>query len=131
MTSVIQDLNIPGTQSTPAIESEWMSGRLRMSGNSYPENSYEFFAPILDWVGRYLAETDRPLRLDLGLLYMNTSSVKAMMDIFDLLEEYHAAARELKVDWYYDPRNERVMEMAEEFREDYGFPFNILPRAND
>ena len=60
---------------------------------------------------------------------MNTSSVKAMMDIFDLLEEAHNKGRAVRVDWLYDPQNERVRELAEEFREDYTFPFLITAHA--
>jgi hypothetical protein len=33
------------------------------------------------------------------------------------------------VNWSYDPDNERVGELAEEFREDCTFPFTIAPRA--
>ena len=131
MSSDIPDLDIPGTQSTPAVSTDWNQGRLSMEGNSYPENSFEFFARIFAWIEGYLARTDRPLRLELKLIYMNTSSVKAMMDVFDLLEEAHAKSKAVEVNWYYDPRNERVMEMAEEFREDCGFPFNIRPTTND
>lgn len=131
MSSVSTDLEIPATQSTPAVTAHWTQGLLRLEGNSYPENSFEFFGRIFGWIERYLAEGEGPLRLDLGLIYMNTSSVKAMMDIFDLLEEAHAGSREVLVNWYYDPRNERVVEMAEEFREDYSFPFAILPGPHD
>lgn len=118
-------LNIPGTQSTPTITADWEAGLLKMDGDSYPENSFEFFGEILVWVERFLAETARPLRLELQLIYMNTSSVKAMMDIFDMLEDAHVRGREVRVDWYYHPRNERVKMLAEEFREDCSFPFEI------
>ncbi|SEQ32253.1 protein of unknown function [Ectothiorhodospira magna] len=126
-----KDLDIPATQSTPAIRSEWARGRLYMDGNSYPENSFEFFTEVFDWIQAHLSTTDGPLHLELGLIYMNTSSVKAMMDIFDMLEEAWADTRDIAVNWYYDPRNERVMEMAEEFREDYTFPFHILPTPRE
>ncbi|WP_207146551.1 biofilm regulation phosphoprotein SiaC [Ectothiorhodospira mobilis] len=128
MASLINDLEIQGTQSTPVVTSDWSRGCLQMEGNSYPENSFEFFSGIFSWIERYLDEGAEPLCLELALIYMNTSSVKAMMDIFDLMEEAHGRGREVRVRWYFDPRNERVMEMAEEFREDYTFSFDILPR---
>lgn len=118
-------LNIPGSQSTPGITADWAAGLLVMRGDSYPENSFEFFGQVIDWIERYLKEGETPLRLELHLVYMNTSSVKAMMDIFDLLEEFHGKGRQVRVDWYYDPRNERVLGLADEFREDCSFPFEI------
>ena len=121
----MNDLNITGSQSTPAVAGDWSQGRLAMQGDSYPENSFEFFGPVIGWIERYLAESQAPLQLELRLVYMNTSSVKAMMDIFDLLEDAHGKGRAVAVDWYYDPRNERVLDLADEFREDCNFPFSI------
>lgn len=122
----MNDLNIPGGQSTPAIRTDWAAGVLHMAGDSYPENSFEFFAEVIAWVEAYLAKQERPLRLELHLVYMNTSSVKAMLDIFDMLEEAHQGGRAVSVVWYYDPRNERVVDLADEFKEDCSFAFDIL-----
>lgn len=122
----MNDFSIPGTQSTPAIQGDWTQGILSMQGDSYPENSYELFHQVFEWVERFLKEAARPLTLELKLLYLNTSSIKAMMDIFDLLEEAHHQHKPVAVNWRYDPRNERVAELAEEFKEDCTFPFAIL-----
>lgn len=125
----MENIHIASTQSTPAIRTDFGSGVIEMRGDSYPENSYELFSPVLDWIDAYLREQTRPLRLELHLLYLNTSSVKAMMDIFDLLEQAQRDGREVAVHWYYDEQNERVAELAEEFREDCSFPFTIAAQA--
>ena len=113
------------TRSTPAVIADAERGVLAMHGDSYPENSYEFFGDIIRWVQNYLQESSAPLRAELRLAYLNTSSVRAMLDIFDLLEEAHNGGREVAVEWLYDPRNERVAELAAEFKEDCTFPFDI------
>lgn len=120
------DFSIAGTQSTPEIRSDWEAGVLHMQGDSYPENSFEMFGQVLDWIEKYLREAGRPLTLQLHLLYLNTSSIKALMDIFDQLEAAHLDGKTVHVEWHYDPRNERVAELAEEFKEDCTFPFDIL-----
>ena len=124
----MNDLNIPGTQTTPSIVSDHAQGVLAIAGDSYPENSFEFFTATIEWIEGYLAGSDRPLHLELRLIYMNTSSVKAMMDIFDLLEEAHGKGRKVSVDWFYNPRNERVEMLAEEVRVVGACPFNIAAR---
>lgn len=121
----MKDLNIPATQSTPEISAQWENGTLDMRGDSYPENSFRFFVPIIKWIRLYLAESPGPLRLTLRLLYLNTSSVKGMMDIFDMLEAAHADGRQVEVVWFYDAENERVAELASEFKEDCTFLFEI------
>lgn len=125
----MNDLNIPGTQSTPCVTTQGDQGLLSMAGDSYPENSFEFFREVIAWIETFLKASTEPLRLELRLVYMNTSSVKAMMDIFDLLEEAYGKGRQVRVDWYYDPRNERVVDLADEFREDCSFPFEIAADA--
>lgn len=123
----VDRLTIPGTQSTPSIEADGEQGLVRMQGDSYPENSFELFGPVIAWVERYLDGGTRPLNLELRLIYLNTSSIRAMMDIFDLLEAAHGKGREVSLTWYYDSRNERVAELAGEFKEDCTFPFVITP----
>jgi len=120
------ELSLVATQSTPAIRTNWSTGVLEMRGDSYPENSFEFFAPVVAWVERFLGESEVPLRLELSLLYLNTSSVKVMMDIFDTLQEAHERGRAVSVQWFYDKDNERIAELAEEFKEDCTFPFAIV-----
>jgi len=122
----MNDFSIPGSQSTPAIQSDWDKGIVSMQGDSYPENSYELFHQVYEWIERFLGEAAHPLNLELRLLYLNTSSIKAMMDIFDLLEAAYQEGRQVAVNWYYDICNERVVELAEEFKEDCTFPFSIL-----
>jgi len=125
----MNDLRIESTQSTPSIIGDVEAGTIEMRGDSYPENSFELFSPAMQWVEAYLREQDRPLTLNLHLLYLNTSSVKAMMDIFDIMEEAHRDGRNVTVNWYYDEQNERVAELAEEFREDCSFPFTITSQV--
>ena len=122
----MNDFSIPSSQSTPEVRSDWAAGQLFMAGDSYPENSFDMFQQVFEWIEGYLSEGGKPLSLELRLLYLNTSSVKAMMDVFHLLEAAHQDGAQVQVNWYYDPQNERVAELAEEFKEDCSFTFNII-----
>lgn len=122
----MQDLIVEGTGSNPAIRAEWEAGYLEMKGDSYPENAFELYQPVIDWIESFLASESRPLQLRLQLLYLNTSSIRAMMDVLDLLQGAHDTGRAVGVEWCYEHENERVAELAEEFREDYTFPFDIV-----
>jgi len=121
----MSDLSIPATQSTPEIRTDLGNGKVFMQGDSYPENSYELFNQLIEWIEQFLSADSRPLHMELRLLYLNTSSIKVMMDIFDIFEQAHQDGRRVSVQWLYDQRNERVAELAEEFREDCSFPFDI------
>lgn len=121
----MSNIKLEATQSTPLIIADSTAGTLEMRGDSYPENSFEFFTPILSWLNDFLEKEEKPLRVDLHLLYLNTSSVKVMMDVFDTIEEAHDGGRDVAVIWRYNADNERIAELAEEFKEDCSFPFDI------
>ena len=122
----MDNLNLRATQSTPSIDAVFAAGKIEMRGDSYPENSFEFFAPVVLWIEKFLRNESTPFSLELHLLYLNTSSVKVIMDIFDLLEDEHKRGREVSVQWFYDPDNSRIAELAEEFKEDCSFPFDVM-----
>lgn len=121
----MKNLEIVQNASRPAILADWESGIITMRGDSYPENSFELFQPLIDWVAEFLNGAGRPLHLELELVYINTSSIRAMMDIFDLMENAHQRGIQNSVRWVYEAANERVGDLAGEFREDCTFPFEI------
>lgn len=123
----MQNLVIEATESTPLIDFQWETGILEIRGESYPENSLEFYRPVIDWLTKYLEEPDAALTLNVTLSYLNTSSIKCLVDILDKLEEVHLQGREIIVNWYYDEDNDRALDVAEEFKEDITLPFYTLP----
>ena len=121
----MKDLHFTATTSTPDVDANWEAGRLRMGGDSYPENSFDIFQPVIDWLESFLTTETRPILLELSLVYLNTSSVRVLMDMLDILEEAHQGGRGVEVVWLCNENNERVGELAEEFKEDCTFPFHI------
>ncbi|MGI4813719.1 MAG: SiaC family regulatory phosphoprotein [Janthinobacterium lividum] len=111
--------------STPAVRLDPANGSIALSGESYPENSAEFFRPILDWLQAYLAAGGKNVQAELTLSYINTGSIKSLMDLFDIMEDAHLAGRNVSLVWRYEAGNPRALEAAEEFREDVSFPFSI------
>ncbi|QEY31849.1 DUF1987 domain-containing protein [Synechococcus sp. RSCCF101] len=119
------DLRVEPTSCTPLIHAVWQEGLLRIEGESYPENTFELFDDLIEWTELYLSSSSAPLALVLSLTYLNTSSIRAMIDVFDALEDSFSTGRDVSVRWYYDHRNPRAAELGEEFKEDYTFPFVI------
>ena len=125
----MENLTLAATSSTPEVHFDGSSGLLILRGESYPENSFGFYAPLLQWVESFLESTKVAVKLEIGLTYMNTSSIKSLMDFLDLLEEAHKSERDVTVTWFYDEENDRALEMAEEFREEVTLPFFTVPQA--
>lgn len=118
-------LTIQKTTSTPSVVFDGASGILNILGESYPENSFEFYAPITAAIKNYISRENK-LKLEINLSYMNSSTTKCILDLLDLLEEAHQGGSKISITWRYDIENPRSLDLAEEFKEDITFPFYIV-----
>jgi len=121
-------IDIKATSTSPRIAYRTEDRTLEIIGESYPENSFEFFAPLFSWLDARLKDP-APLKVEIDISYMNSSSTKCVLDLLDMLEEAHGGGREVSVSWFYDDGNDRALDLAEEFKEDVKLPFAIIPRT--
>ncbi|MEO7430993.1 MAG: SiaC family regulatory phosphoprotein [Dokdonella sp.] len=122
----MNNLSLVATATTPAVDFNASTGLVALSGESYPENAFEFFKPLLAWVADYVRQSSGPLSAEIALSYLNTSSVKSVMDLLDQFEAAHRAGRTVAVHWHYQQENERALEMIEEFKDEVTLPFFIV-----
>ncbi|THB62489.1 MAG: DUF1987 domain-containing protein [Spirochaetaceae bacterium] len=121
----MQSLYIEPTKSSPLVHLDAEKNILSIQGQSYPENSFQFFEPIFSWIEEYLQQLEAPCVVRLNLDYLNTSSSKCLMDLIDMIEDAHNESKDVRIEWLYDPENDSSIELAEEFKEDLSVPFII------
>jgi hypothetical protein len=102
------------------------TGVLDMAGSSYPENALEFFHPIINWIKNYISEVHKQLVMNIRLNYLNTSSTKCILDIFEILDQYYKSGGDVKLNWYYAGDDEDIKETGEELGEDLEFPIAFI-----
>lgn len=126
----MENLIIEQTESTPKICFEYSSGILALQGESYPENTAEFYAPVFEWLRKFLDGSDEfAVTVNMEIIYFNSSSSKALMNVFDLLEDAAAEGRKIAVNWIYAAGNESALEYGEEFKEDLNsLEFNLVEK---
>ncbi len=111
---------------TPEVVFNHENGLLEITGSSYPENAFEFFQPLKDWVRGYIAEIGSDITLNLKLDYLNSSSTKFLLDLLVLLEGYSRDRHQVEINWYYEEDDEDLLEIGQEFAEDCEIPFNLI-----
>jgi hypothetical protein len=115
----MQNLTIPATARTPAIEFDFGKNYLKLSGESYPEDVTEFYNPVFSALDAYLAALGpASCRFDFELIYLNSSSAKAVLMLMDKLDEAAAKGATVDVYWFYDEEDDTMQELGEEFGED-------------
>lgn len=115
----MDNLEIPASTRTPAVAFDFAGHHLKISGESYPEDVTSFYTPLFDALDNYLdGRTSGACRFDFELIYFNSSSAKAIMMLMEKLDEAAKAGMSVDVHWFYDPQDETMHELGEEFGED-------------
>ena len=125
----MQNLKIEVSKYTPEISLDANTGILSMVGKSYPENTFDFYKPVMEWMEEYFSGNAKDKTvINMEIIYFNSSSSKLFFDFFDLVEEAddnHC----IEVNWIYDEENESAQEAGEDFQDDFeSLNFNLIKK---
>jgi len=101
------------------------TGEFEISGRSIPENSIEFYKPIINWLDNYIKEPNQSTLLVIKLEYFNTSSSKCLVEILRRLESLNDQSM-VKVKWCYEEEDEDMQESGEDFKEIIKVPIEMV-----
>jgi hypothetical protein len=114
-------LNIEGADDTPKIVFDKKNGIFQISGRSLPEDSVDFYRPVLNWIADYAKEPNPSTEFVFKLEYANTASSKLLQDIIFALDK----VKGMKIFWYYQTEDEDMEEAGREFSELVDTPFEF------
>jgi len=124
----MERFTIKAREFVPHVDFNPTNGKLLIEGESYHEYTQEFFEPLFDWVANFLKDKPEQIQLDFKMRYFNTASSKCFYEIIERLQEYHEEeGHEVAINWYYEDGDEDMLEVAEDYVEDSGFPINMVP----
>ncbi len=122
-------LQLEGSPKTPHVNFDPSTGLLELKGRSIPENSIDFYKPLIDWIDRYGRSPNSKTALHVQLEYFNTSSSKCILDVFKKLESIRAAGTEVTVLWHYEADDEDMLEAGEDYAGIINVPFKMIQIA--
>ena len=88
------------TENTPKIILNRKEGKFLFEGPCYPEYPSEFFKPIVDWFKNYAQNPRLFTLIEIKFTYLNTSSQKALIKVFDEISKI-VKKGSLIVRWFY------------------------------
>jgi len=122
----MENLNIEQTKFTPSIVFDIQKCLLEIKGDSLPENTTEFYKPLMESLLQFLQTPQNNITVNLELTYFNSSSSKFLYDFFDLFVEKNNGT-DVVINWFYDEEDENMEEAGEDFQEDFeDLKFNVL-----
>jgi hypothetical protein len=125
----METISIEGTPKTPTITFDTGKGFLEIKGRSIPENSIEFYKPLVDWLEKYAAKPQPATNVNIQLEYFNTSSSKCILDVFKKLEAINKGGSQVTISWYYEEDDEDMLEAGEDYQAIINVPFKMVQVA--
>ncbi len=122
----MDSISLVGTAKTPTVELNADKGLIEIKGRSIPENSVEFYAPVIEWLEAYAKSPKAETEVNIQLEYFNTSSSKCLLDVFKKLEVIFKDGIEMTINWFYEEDDEDMLEAGEDYQSIIKIPFKMI-----
>jgi len=109
----------------PIISFNYETGICEISGESYMEETYKFYEPVINWIKEY-CEGNKPITLNIKLTYFNTSSSRFILEILDTLKNYQKTGAVVTINWFYTADDPDIITEISDFMEETGTQINMF-----
>ena len=124
----MKNIEIPIVKETPYFPSvlfDFEKGECTIAGESYMEDCYKFYMPIIDWLTEYCKQR-MVLTIHFKLYYFNTQSSRMILKIIEVLMHYKAKGGDPIINWYYLQSDPDMIEEVEDFERESGLDINLI-----
>ena len=121
----LEKLYSSGSEKTPVISFDSVSGVFSIEGISIPEDTLGVYEPIFVWLDNYLDNPSSSTVLSVTMKFFNTSSSKCLYSIFRKLEALHKSGKTVKIVWYYKLEDTDMYESGQDFKNLLSVPFSL------
>jgi len=119
-------LKLKGTKESPEIILDKEANQFAISGRSLPEDSFQFYQPVLEWIKEYAKDPLPVTELHAHFEYFNSSSIKQLLILFKSLESLISDGKEAKIIWKYDEDDDLMEIKGKEFKRMLKIPIELM-----
>ncbi len=126
----MENLIIEGSHTNffiPSVDFNAKTGLCQLSGESFLEDTINFYNPILDWIDEYIETVQGPIAFIIKLTYFNTSTSRSILDILNILKDYQDEGGEVVVNWHFDENDVDMEEDIDDYIIDTGLEIQKIP----
>jgi hypothetical protein len=126
----MENIHIEGSHTNffvPTVDFNAESGICTLSGESFLEDTIEFYDPLVQWLEEYTTQVKNPVTFEIKLTYFNTSTSRSILDLLNVLKDYEETGGQVVVNWHYDEDDIDMEEDIEDYMLDTGLEINMIP----
>ena len=112
----MENIYLPARERSPEVDFRFNENHLSLRGEAYPEDAATFFGPLLKALASHCGTLQgQELRIDFQLIYFNTSSAKALMNLIQILEATASDGTRVVIRWLVQEDDDVMREFGEDF----------------
>ncbi len=111
----------------PTVDFNSETGNCILEGESFLEDTIEFYDPLIQWLEEFTTEVKNPLTFEIKLTYFNTSTSRSILDLLNIIKDYEEDGGEVLINWYYDEDDIDMEEDIEDYMLDTGLEIEMIP----
>lgn len=126
-------LFVEATSRSPKVSFNIENQKFEISGESRPDNIYEFYKPLLLWVKEIEIAYDenskvfsKPLTFDFNFEYFNSTSAKYILDFLKIIGRLNLKGVQLTVRWFYEEDDADMLMVGKEMARMAKMPFEYV-----
>ena len=123
-------IRVEKTNNTPSIFIDEANMLCRIKGSSFPEDAYDVYQHVLDWLDRIKYQLSTKLTVEFDYDFLNSISHKKVWQILHELKSLQKNGKEISVVWYYEENDEDIMEAGEDLAELMNVPFELIAKED-
>jgi hypothetical protein len=130
----MDDLIIKGSHKDyfiPSVNFNSQTGICELSGESFLEDTVEFYNPLIKWLKDFTGNVKKPLAFIIKLTYFNTSTSRCILDMLNVLKDYEEQGGEVVINWHFDENDVDMEEDIEDYMIDTGLDINLIPFSKE
>jgi len=124
----MNNIIIPANKETPyfpAVYFDFDKEECTIEGESYMEDCYKFYNPLIDWLTEYCM-IKRKITFNFKLYYFNTQSSRMILRIIEVLMNFKEKGGQININWYYYLSDPDMVEEVEDFKRESGLDINLI-----
>lgn len=126
----VEPIMLEATADTPAVVLDADNGQFVLEKKSIPENAFDFYKPIINWVKRYARKPNELTVFEFKFSFINSSSLKQLAKLMFDLQKVNKKG-EVVVKWYYNKADEVMTTAGLRLSKLISFKFEMVEIKND
>lgn len=102
------------TRTTPFVLIN--QGEITIKGRSIPEDSFEFYEPVVNAFTKYILKPAKHTVVNIHLDYVNSGSKKYLANILTTLEKSYLEGNGYEITWTYDSDDEAMLDLGNDLK---------------